>query len=39
MELMDGTEIFSCFLTGKEAKVLMKAYRLAKKGKRNPRSI
>lgn len=33
-ELMDGTEIFSRFLTTKEAKALMKAYRLTKKAKR-----
>lgn len=33
-ELLDGMEIFSRFLTGKEAKMLMKAYRLARKAKR-----
>ncbi len=33
-ELTDGTEVFSRFLTAKEAKALMKSYRLAKKAKR-----
>ncbi len=33
-QLRDGTEVFSRFLTAKEAKALMKAYRLTMKARR-----